>query len=149
MHAVARDGNSGCRVTKAAFSGTASVGVLHFVTFRYMQVRCADITGTGSMAATTFEEVFEAALRAHRAGALAEAITGYRRAAGMRPGSGAVQNNLALACKEAGDGAGALEAGRAAVGLAPHRAEFRINLGNVYRDMGRLDEAIAAYRDAL
>jgi predicted O-linked N-acetylglucosamine transferase (SPINDLY family) len=85
----------------------------------------------------------------HRAGNLLEAIGLYRQAAAMRPTSATVQNNLGLACKEAGDCDGALTAATQAVHLAPQRPGHWTNLGNLYRDMGKLDEAIGAYRKAL
>jgi protein O-GlcNAc transferase len=101
------------------------------------------------MGELTFEQVFEAAIRQHRAGQLIEAIAGYRRAAEMRPGSASVQNNLSLACKEAGQAEEAVAAARRAVELAPHYPGFWTNQGNLARDLGNLDDAIAAYRRAL
>jgi predicted O-linked N-acetylglucosamine transferase (SPINDLY family) len=85
----------------------------------------------------------------HRTGELPAAIELYRRAAALRPQSSAVQNNLALACKEAGDAESALAAARTAVALAPANPGLWTNLGNLYRDLGNLDDAVAAYRRTL
>ncbi|HEY8747808.1 MAG TPA: tetratricopeptide repeat protein [Tepidisphaeraceae bacterium] len=100
------------------------------------------------MGESTFEQLFEAAIRHHRAGQVREAIGLYRQAAELRA-EAAVWNNLSLACREVGDVEGAVDAARRAVVLAPGHPGFWTNQGNLFREMGKLDEAIGAHRQAL
>ncbi len=56
---------------------------------------------------------------------------------------------LGLIRKDAGDAAGGESLLRESIQLDPHRAEFRANLGNLLRRLGRDREAVQCYREAL
>src|SRR5690349_90842 len=56
---------------------------------------------------------------------------------------------LGLIRKDTGDPAGGEYLIRQSIALAPQRAEFRANLGNLQRRQGQLDAAVSSYRGAL
>lgn len=56
---------------------------------------------------------------------------------------------LGLVLKDAGDAAEGERLIGQSIAIEPHRAEFRVNLANLLRRQGRLQEAVASYRTAL
>ncbi|TWA90122.1 tetratricopeptide (TPR) repeat protein [Bradyrhizobium stylosanthis] len=92
---------------------------------------------------------FEAGLAHHRAGRLAQAETIYRRILASEPNHADSIHLLGVASFQAGDAARALELIIRAVRLQPGNSVYHGNMAAVLRALGRLDEAIASYRDAL
>ena len=77
----------------------------------------------------------------------AEAVC--RELLGQYPRSAAALHLLALARKDAGDVPGAEQLMRQSISSDPYNADFRANLGNLLRKVGRSAEAETSYRDAL
>ena len=78
-----------------------------------------------------------------------QAVSEYRQAQRLLPGDYAVTFNLGLALKKAGDLAGAAEELEKAAELNPEDASFRLALARTYEDLGRKQEAVAAYQQTL
>jgi tetratricopeptide (TPR) repeat protein len=66
-----------------------------------------------------------------------QAAATFRRLAQMQPGVSAYWNNLAVACRQAGDLAGSEQALLTALSLAPDDAEVHYNLGLLYTQQQR------------
>ena len=94
-----------------------------------------------------------AALAAWAAGTAPEnlprALEQQRLLVDSKPGDGAVWNDLGNLLLLAGDHAGAEEAYRRAVELAPQRASFRYNLALLLHEQNRLKLAAEQYREVL
>jgi tetratricopeptide (TPR) repeat protein len=91
------------------------------------------------------QHVFEAALAAHRGGALEAAVEGYRGVTAHLPAHVDAWGNLAMALQALGRGEEAVDAARRALALRPDLAELHVTLAAALKTAGRLDEA----RDAL
>lgn len=90
--------------------------------------------------------VVQRAVACHRAGNLPEAERLCRKA--LDPQFG-VLHLLGVIRAESGDFPGALEFLRTAIRINPRNAQAFNNLGNVYREENRPDEAVRCYRRAL
>ncbi|MGD9537361.1 MAG: tetratricopeptide repeat protein [Alphaproteobacteria bacterium] len=88
-----------------------------------------------------------AAVEAHRAGRLQEAIAGYRRVIALSPELASAYNNMGAALYMSGQFAAAAAWYRQAIQLGDEDA--RGNLGEAYRKLGRLAEAETLQREAL
>ena len=73
----------------------------------------------------------------------------YSHALDLRPDNAVAHNNLAIALMDRGDVARALGHAREAARLAPWHPEVPITLGNALARSGKIDEAIAVYREAI
>ena len=95
------------------------------------------------------QSTFEAALRHHQAGDLAQAASGYEAALRIDRAFAPAQHYLGLVRYQTGrpdEGIGLI---RRALALQPDLTEAHYNLGNIYRELGRRDEAVACYRTVL
>ncbi len=92
---------------------------------------------------------FQQAVACFQAGRLEEADTFCRKILKQSPGlSDALHFRGLIACRS-GDPRKGTKLIREAVAASPDNADFRVNLGNAYREMGRADDAIKQYRAAL
>jgi tetratricopeptide (TPR) repeat protein len=80
---------------------------------------------------------------------LADAIAAFRKSLAARPGDVATLHNLAVALRLSGDPAAALELLKRCEAANRNSAEIAYNLGHCLYDLGRLDEAAAAYEAAI
>ena len=78
----------------------------------------------------------------------AQAIEAYRAALRLRPGHLPWMHNLAIALRLSGRPAEALPLLHECADRSPAEARIRYNLGHCLQDLGRIDEAAAAYRQA-
>jgi tetratricopeptide (TPR) repeat protein len=109
---------------------------------------------TGGLAAGTPLQVDVAALfsegvKLHQAGRFAEAEAIYRRVLAARADHPGALHLLGVLDIQRGSPAEALEKISAAIAVNPAAAPFHGNLGTAYQALGRLDEAVAAYREAV
>ena len=91
---------------------------------------------------------FQAALAAHRAGRLTEAEAAYRQVLSIEAEQADALHMLGILCQQQGDPAQAEILIQRALALR-HDAIFLANLGNLYQETGRQQQAEKAYRDAL
>ena len=83
-------------------------------------------------------------------GKFVEAVAHLKRVIDIDPKDASAHNSLgAILNDNVKDHAGAIAAFRTAITLNPKNAHYRFNLGNAFRDNGQLDDASAAYREAL
>lgn len=82
-------------------------------------------------------------------GDAAGAIAAFRRAGNLAPTLAAPWYNLGKTLKLHGDNAGAHDALERALAIEPSHVAARIVLADNLKALGRIDEAAAAYRDAL
>ncbi|MHB1207453.1 MAG: tetratricopeptide repeat protein, partial [Rhodospirillaceae bacterium] len=87
-------------------------------------------------------------IQATRGGADAAAAN-FKKAASLNADWDEPHSNLGLLLSQARDFAAAADSFRAALRLKPGNTATALNLGNVLRELGALDEAIACYRQAL
>ena len=89
------------------------------------------------------------ALALHRQGDLPRAEQLYRKVLGHEPDHPDALHFLGVLAAQAGHPQPALELIDRAIAIDPTAAHFRVNRGNVLRGLGRVDDAIDAYRAAL
>lgn len=77
------------------------------------------------------------------------AVNEYRQAQRLLPDDYAVTFNLGLALRKAGDTAGAVPELARAAELNPQDASFHLALARAYDELGRRQEAVAAYQQTL
>jgi prolyl 4-hydroxylase len=77
------------------------------------------------------------------------AAASFRKAAALKSDWDEPHSNLGLLLSQRQDYAGAAESFRAALKLKPGNAGIALNLGNVLRELGALEDATACYRQAL
>ncbi len=80
---------------------------------------------------------------------LDEALTAFRTSLADRPSHVPTLHNYAVALRLSGDAGEAARILEACAAADPNSAEIRYNLGHCQYDLGRLDAAGAAYREAL
>jgi len=90
-----------------------------------------------------------AAIAAHRAGRLDDAMRLYRRLLDVEPRNASAMHLLGLARFQCGDPAAALELMTGAMALDDSNPDHHNNLGAVFRELGRQGEAEASYLHAL
>jgi serine/threonine protein kinase/Flp pilus assembly protein TadD len=73
----------------------------------------------------------------------------YRAAVAARPGNALVRSNLGFALARLSRPAEAERARREAIRLSPKYGYAHAGLGNLFRDQGKWEQAIAAYEDAI
>jgi tetratricopeptide (TPR) repeat protein len=100
-------------------------------------------------AAARQAEPFGVAVAYHRAGRLADAEAGYRRALEVSPGHPEAHNNLGSVLYDMGRNAEAEACFRRALALKPDYPEAHDNLGTALNSLGRAAEAEACHRQAL
>ena len=101
-------------------------------------------TSTGNI-----QQTLSAALVAHEAGRLDEAAHLYGQVLQANPAQFDALQMLGLLRAQAGHGAEAEALLRRAIAVDASSAILHFNLGNVLNELGRLNEAIAAYEAAL
>ncbi|MGD9721559.1 MAG: tetratricopeptide repeat protein [Pirellulales bacterium] len=94
-------------------------------------------------------EIYETAVRYHRAGQLREAATAYRQLLAVGPLQAEAHYRLAMISLAQGEPQAALEHAREALATDPQRAELHAMAGEAQRHLGQLHEAVACYRRAL
>ena len=100
------------------------------------------------MPAVSIQQAFEIAFRHHSEGRLAEAERLYRQILAIQPGNANVLHALGLVAHQTGRNEEAIAWIGRAIAVEPNAAEYS-HLGEAYRAMGRLDDAVASYRQAL
>jgi predicted O-linked N-acetylglucosamine transferase (SPINDLY family) len=93
-------------------------------------------------------DLMAAAVKYHQAGSLQEAEVRYRQVLKQMPQHADALHLLGVLRHQLGDHQAAIDLIGQAIALHPN-ATYCFNLGNVYRAMGRLDDAVSAYREAL
>ena len=78
-----------------------------------------------------------------------EGMEAFRSGLALQPGNVDMRNNFWATLIETGRGEEVRESMELAGGVANGSRQVPMNLGSIYRDYGRIDEAIAAYRRAL
>ncbi len=94
----------------------------------------------------TIQQAFDLAIEHHRAGQLNEAESIYRQILAANPRHASSLHHLGLVAHQVGRKEIAVDLIRQAIALQPEcpDATAHSNLGSALRDMGQLDEAIAA-----
>jgi predicted O-linked N-acetylglucosamine transferase (SPINDLY family) len=95
------------------------------------------------------QSTFEAALRHHQAGDLAQAASGYEAALRIDTAFAPAYHYLGLVRYQTGKPDEGISLIRRALAFQPDLTEAHYNLGNIYRELGRRDEAVASYRTVL
>lgn len=94
-------------------------------------------------------ELYQSAVRLHRAGRLAGAEPLYRQILALDPRHADALHMLGVLTFQAGNAAAGVDLIRRAVEIRPVSALYHGNLGMVLSAQGRVDEAIACYRRAV
>ena len=94
-------------------------------------------------ALVTLPEAFAIAVQHHQAGRLAEAEAIYRQILAVEPRHADALHLLGVIAHQVGRNDVAVEMILKAITLAPANPAFHSNLGEPYRQLGRLDDAIA------
>lgn len=102
-----------------------------------------------SPGAITGAQLLQRAQAGLQQGAYAQAADACRHLLAVQPAHADANHLLGLACKGLGDYPQAESHLTASVQLAPRRADFHANLGNLLQLMSRYPEAVLAYRRAL
>src|SRR6185295_3757570 len=89
---------------------------------------------------------FERGTAAARAGRMADAILGLRRAIELKPGFAEAHYNLANAYRDIGDSDSALAAYRRAAELVPRFFDVHLEIGALLRERHDFDEAARSLR---
>jgi protein O-GlcNAc transferase len=97
----------------------------------------------------TIPEALAIAIEHQRAGRLREAETIYRQILAADPDHPDAWHLLGLIASEVANHQAAVECIQRALLLRPDWAEAHFNLGNAWRNQGKLDQAIACYQRAL
>lgn len=97
----------------------------------------------------TIAEALALALEHHQAGRLPAAEQIYRQVLEVQPNNADALHLLGVLARQVGQPAVAVEYIGRAIGANGHQSAFHSNLGTAYKDLGRLEEAIACYRRAL
>lgn len=94
-------------------------------------------------------EIFQSAVRQHRAGRLPQAEALYRRVLDVEPNHVDALHLMGLAAGQQGRHQAALELIGKAIRLSGEVPDFYNNLAEAYRGLGHIDRAMAAYRRAI
>jgi protein O-GlcNAc transferase len=97
----------------------------------------------------TKDELFNAALRCHRSGRLAEAELLYGQLLAIDPGNVHSLHNLGNILRETGRASEAVTCYQRALALEPNLVGTRSNLAAALQDLGRLDQAVSHYQRVL
>ena len=97
----------------------------------------------------TIPEAFAIALRHHQAGRLHEAESIYRQILGADLNHHDAWHLLGVIQCQDGKHQAGVECIRRALAHRPNWAEAHYNLGNAWKDLGRLDETVECYQRAL
>lgn len=90
----------------------------------------------------------EEAMRLHQAGNLDQAVNCYREILQRQPRNADALHLLGVARHQQGDSAGAVEMISGAIAINSAFAPYHFSLGNVLKEMGRLDDAAGCYERA-
>jgi tetratricopeptide (TPR) repeat protein len=116
---------------------------------RRPQVQEPKQPGYAGQATDTALRLRDAAIAAHRANRLDEAIPLFRRYLVLAPTDALGHHALGVALRDKGDAPGAIEALRHAVALMPQDMVARQNLGALYYSSNRFEEAREAFEAVL
>jgi len=94
----------------------------------------------------TIDQMFEAALRHHRAGRLREAEDCCQRVIQRQPNNSDAVHLLGVIAGQMGQVEKAVELINKAIALDPKHPQAFYDLGNLLQNSGRIDDSIAAYR---
>jgi tetratricopeptide (TPR) repeat protein len=94
-------------------------------------------------------EIFDEALRHHRAGRIADAVAGYKRALALEPDYADAHNNLGIALAAQGRMDDAVAHFKRAIALKPDYADAHQNLGLALAAQGRVDDAVVHFERAV
>jgi predicted O-linked N-acetylglucosamine transferase (SPINDLY family) len=97
----------------------------------------------------TLQQAMEIAVQNHRAGRLSEAEEIYRQVVAQLPNFAPAVHYLGVIELQRGHGLAAVELIQRAIMLAPGNPIFHSNLGEAYRRLGRVEEAIASQSKAI
>jgi predicted O-linked N-acetylglucosamine transferase (SPINDLY family) len=97
----------------------------------------------------TIKEALDLALKHHQAGNLAEAERIYRQILAAAPNQPDAWHRLGLLACHAGNPAAGVEAICRGIAINPDDAAYYSNLGAAYQALGRTDEALKNYRQAV
>src|SRR5437762_998249 len=98
------------------------------------------------MTAIPIQDALRQGFQHHQAGRLQQAEMLYRQILQVEPDNADALHLLGLLAQQVGQAAVAIDLMLRAIALKPSIPYFHNNLGNAYRDAGRLEEAAAAYR---
>ncbi|MDD3294392.1 MAG: tetratricopeptide repeat protein, partial [Geobacteraceae bacterium] len=104
---------------------------------------------TGQGRPIGIDKALELALNHHRTGDLETAAGIYRQVLHHQPGNPAALHFLGVVALQRKRHAEAAELINREVALKPDYADAHSNLGNAFREMGRLEDAEASYRKAI
>jgi Flp pilus assembly protein TadD len=97
----------------------------------------------------TLDQAFQLAFRHQAAGRLGEAEAMYRRILGVKPDHADSLHLLGVIAGQRDDNAAAVDWISQALAINPNAAIYHNNLGAFCRRLGKLDQAMAAYRKAV
>jgi protein O-GlcNAc transferase len=97
----------------------------------------------------TLQQAMETAVQHHRAGRLSEAEEIYRQVVAQLPDFAPAVHCLGLIALQRGHGLAAVELIHRAITLTPGNPIFHSNLGEAYRRLGRVEDAIASQSKAI
>ena len=101
------------------------------------------------MSEVTILQAMDIAIEHHRAGRLAEAERVYRQVLNVDPDFPDALHLLGVLATQSRRPDAGYELILKAISLAPGQADFYSSLGSSLRDMGRLNEAVAAFRESI
>src|SRR5579862_3677659 len=101
------------------------------------------------MAINNLQQAIADAVRAHQAGRIDQAEAIYNQILTSHPNQPDALHLLGVVVNSRGDRERALTLIDRAIDAAPKIAEFHVNRGNILKQMGRLEDSLAAYRTAL
>ena len=98
---------------------------------------------------TQLDSILERGLYFHRQGDLEKAEKNYREILDVTPMNADALHFLGVLSNQKRENKAAIDLITRAIQIFPNRPIYHNNLGNVYRDSGRCDQAIACYQRAL
>jgi tetratricopeptide (TPR) repeat protein len=114
-----------------------------------MRIRCEVVEADFEEEQSSFEDLFAAAVRHHRASRIDSAVALYDRALLLKPESVDAHNNLGVALSAHGRIDEAVTHYESALALNPGHAGVHNNLGIALAAQGRMDQAAAQHERAL
>src|SRR5262249_14015295 len=88
------------------------------------------------------------AVQYHQSGRLDQAANIYRQILANHPNHADTLHLLGVLTGQQGDRPAAIALIQQAIDIAPQAAAYHNNLGNLWKDLGQLDNAISAYQRA-
>src|SRR5262249_13077430 len=97
----------------------------------------------------TLHQAFEIAFQHHQSGRLAEAEAIYQQILAVEPHHANALHLLGVIAHQVGRNDIAVDLIRKAIAITATVPDFHTNLGETYRALGKMEDAIAAYRQAI